>query len=326
MTISKGLPLVDGCWLIDNSSYERITTCQRSAEYYILNKRELNTDRIALRFGQAVHKILEQRERLRLQGLQSSERVEALITYAEKLFAEFEVSEDDYRNFNTAVNLIREYETTYSQEDYQLLIKDGKPLLECPFAIPLGEIKLHGPIPVRLPNGSVETQSLDHIKVIWTGRIDAIVESRGQIFVLDHKTTSMMGPTYLKTFSLASQMFGYVWAVQTLLDQPIQGLWLNVLGVRKPTKTGKAFEFLRNRYTYSPQAILEWRLDVIHILRNFLESLQLKYFPKNTHHCVNKYGVCEFWDVCTLPYKERSTLLFTNAYKEVTWSPLTIES
>jgi hypothetical protein len=42
-----------------------------------------------------------------------------------------------------------------------------------------------------------------------------------------------------------------------------------------------------------------------------------------THHCFDKYGQCPYYDVCTLEdIKVRHRLLMSEAYQDVTWSPL----
>ena len=54
-------PLINehGVMRIDNSSLEHFTTCARSAEYYLLNNRQLNRSKSALNFGSAIHECLE---------------------------------------------------------------------------------------------------------------------------------------------------------------------------------------------------------------------------------------------------------------------------
>ena len=54
------LPLTYGCFFVDNSTMELITTCPRAAEYHVIAKRELAAERAAFRFGTHIHHALAQ--------------------------------------------------------------------------------------------------------------------------------------------------------------------------------------------------------------------------------------------------------------------------
>jgi hypothetical protein len=41
-----------------------------------------------------------------------------------------------------------------------------------------------------------------------------------------------------------------------------------------------------------------------------------------TSHCVNKYGICQYHDVCTLKPENRLKMLATSQYYDNVWNPL----
>jgi hypothetical protein len=328
------LPLIDDALFIDNSSLERFTTCPRSAEYYICNKRESSEDRVALGFGKRIHTILETRYKFhpnvvppRLSADVGGAEVGTgarMFAAAQAAFADFlPPTEEEYRNFSTATDLITAYNNHYPIEAFEVLqLPSGLPAIEVPFAVPLGEITVNSPMWVRSPKGEVAEKQVGTIKIIWTGKIDLIYRREGRIYIMDHKTTSMMGPNYFKEFDLSSQVYGYLWAAAKLLNQPIAGFIVNALAVRKQTKTGKRFEFERYPIPGDDFLVAEWIEDTLHIISDFIEMAKRAYFPKHTKWCVGKYGLCPYIQVCQLPEHSKETILMSGNFKTVEWDPL----
>jgi len=219
--------------------------------------------------------------------------------------------EDDFRTYSCAVELIRRYEEQYPFEQFEVVKgRDGSPMIELPFAIPLGEIESEGKV----------------IKLVWTGRIDLVYISSngGGLYIMDHKTTSIMGPSWEASFTIASQIYGYAWAVEQLCGQPVSGVVINGLGIRKPTKTGKAFEFSRPFIPVIRSLLDEWKVDTLHIVSDFIENARRGYAPKHTAWCNGKFGECPFRKVCTLDGNDqREVMLNSGEFQTNTWSPLT---
>ncbi len=307
------LPLIDGdTLLLDNSSLEHFTTCPRQAYYSLIRKLRPSGERSALRFGQIVHKILEARYRtITPLHAQTSDVTNVMLATAEREFANWSPPEDDFRTYSCAVELIRRYEEQYPFEQFEVVKgRDGAPMIEVPFAIPLGEIESDGKT----------------IKLVWTGRIDLVYISSngGGLYIMDHKTTSIMGPSWEASFTIASQIYGYAWAVEQLCGQQVSGVVINGLGIRKPTKTGKAFEFSRPFIPVVRSLLDEWKVDTIHIVSDFIENARRGYAPKHTAWCNGKFGECPFRKVCTLDGNDqREVMLNSGEFQTNTWSPLT---
>lgn len=300
------LPLIDDALFIDNSSLERFTTCPRSAQYYIEKKREGIEEREGLGFGKRIHQILEARYMLHPNVL-DPETGNAMRSTAERVFADWVPGDGSFRTLSTAMGFIDAYNATYPVEAFHTLdLPNGRKGVEVPFAIPLCSLDVEG----------------HPIKVIWTGRIDLIYKREERVYIMDHKTTSMMGPTYFKEFELSSQVFGYVWAVQKLLGVTIDGFCVNALAFRKPTKTGKALELLRHIVPIDQSLVAEWEHDTQTIIGDLVNNAVRNDWPKHTKWCVGKYGVCEYAAICGLPTNQRDVLLQSNMFRDVTWSPL----
>ncbi len=132
----------------------------------------------------------------------------------------------------------------------------------------------------------------------------------------------MMGPSYFREFDLSSQIKGYGWAVRETLGQTLEGFIVNALGIRRPTKTGKAFEFQRYTVRFTDVDLNEWKEDTLHVISTFLAHCAEGYLPRHTKWCVAKYGECQYYNVCVLPSEHRATMLASGDYKDVTWNPL----
>lgn len=320
------LPLVDGnTLLIDNSSLEVQTTCPRAAQYHVCLKRKTSKEKSALEFGRIIHKALDIRYRQTAPMLPQTPEIEArMLQSLSADFASWSPPEDDFRNHSFAVELINRYGATYPFESFTILtLPDGKPFVEVPFALPLGEIDINDTLLVKdVATGDTRPMHVGTLKVVWTGKIDLAYESQGGLYIMDHKTTSMMGPTFFQDFELAHQMHGYVWAAEAIFGRPFTGYAINALATRRPTKTGKALEFERKVYTISRPHLAEWQTDCIHIINDFVEMVRRGYMPKHTKWCMGKYGACQFHTVCTLPPEHRELMLGSGEFMDVTWSPL----
>jgi hypothetical protein len=217
------------------------------------------------------------------------------------------------------VQTIRGYNKQWpiDSEPFTLLLDDGKPIVERPFKLLLGHADMCGS-KVRTHEGEI---TLDTIHIYWTGRLDALVHY-GVPLVMDAKTTAMLGQNFYDDFWLSSQMLGYVWAARNL-GYPVEGLFLDVLAGRKPSKTGTMFEFQRQRYHYKQEHLDEWETDTFTLVTDFLEHLRRGYFPKSPKWCFGKYGRCQYWDICTQVPANRETMLQSDLFRNVTFSPLT---
>lgn len=296
--------LVDGAFVIDNSNFEYITTCPRAAYYQILRKRKGSGNSAALNFGGAIHAGLEVRYKSDegtslVLPTTYSKQCEALMSYVEK----HPIGDDEFRTPTFGAEVLHSYNQHYISEPFQVLEDSlGNKMVELSFAVPIGEI-----------NG---------IPCIWAGKVDIGIQWENRFWVLDHKTTSILGGTYFNQFYNSNQMIGYCWALQHLLNQSIAGALVNVLAIRRPTKTGKSIEFVRQRFEYPQSRIEEWQDNTLAIIEDFFHMCEKNYWPMHTQWCIGKFGQCAYFDVCTVPTLQREMMLQSGLYEDITWSPL----
>jgi hypothetical protein len=238
------------------------------------------------------------------------------------------------------------YSRQYPVEEFDVLTVDGKRLVELPFAVPLGTVTLPEPLTcnsLELPDnvdvaqwlatppkdrvrGAIVARTLTEIPIMWTGLIDMVVKWRNAYWLLDHKTTSMMGPTYYEQFKLASQFNGYAYALQRALNLTVDGVIVNVLAIRKPTVkgTGKGTTFEKQGLPIRRDQIDEWQVNTLGLLGQFLTTLATGREPlMHNQACRTKWQRnCDYLGVCSMEKESRQTYLDTGDYRPVTWSPL----
>lgn len=343
---------------VDWSSIESLLGCNRSAQYKLIHSRQ-GGSRSALTFGAAIHAGLEVWYRnkdkigqsIPIPAEQETYEVltrEALLTRCysaiESTFTESPPSLfPDYRTSDYAVQSFHSYINHYKDEVLTPYVHEGKPLVEFSFAYPLGKTEL--PTSVfkswgygTLTNDSEIEASLPEsdaavpVRIEWTGIIDMLAEVNGSLYVVDHKTTSIISQDFFDGFEIAMQPTGYFSAMKAAFpDLPIKGFLANVLACRKPvaavTKSGKPttskpFEAFRRQYHYSDWHIQEFKQDALALVEELFANVTNQFFPKKTQWCVGKYGKCPYFDVCSLPPESRLSMLQSDNYINNTWKPV----
>ena len=307
---------------IDNSTLERFETCPRSLEYYLIRRRQ-KPSRAALLYGSAIHCGLEVLYKAKKWDEETIELAKSAIR-AE--FAGSFISTEEWRTPELACDTIDKYVAHPQYKNDLQFYKFDSEKVETAFSLPLGVIELNSDLPLSYEQllGEVGNDELVHIKdmvVKWTGRIDLVAESPSGIQIWDHKTTSLTGSTYFDQFRMSQQTKGYNWAYHKLYGEYPAQTVINVLAGRKPTKTGRALEFFREPFNYTPAQIEEWENNVSAFIADLMAHMQRGFFPMATQWCVGKYGRCPYMDVCELDLNQRENMLQSNFYENVTWNP-----
>jgi hypothetical protein len=274
---------LDGVMYIDNSRMEKFV-CPREGQYSVVERLKPKGRRPALESGGSVHEALDELYR-------HDKPFGDIANALAKNFVEPEF--DEWRTADLYIDALQKYMEKWKGNDFQIF----ESMVEIPFARPLGTIEIQNPF-------TYEDETFvagQIVPVIYIGKIDLIVRDEEGLWIVDHKTASMTGAQFWDHFDLGSQTIGYTWAAQqTLPDKKILGSILNAFVVRRPTKTGKTFEFDRKKYRYRSEHVAEWQVDTLQLCAEILFYLGQGYFPKRTQCCIKyrPYGKCEYHDVC----------------------------
>ena len=270
-----------------------------------------------LLFGGAVHEGLA----ARLAGASDREAIDIALATATKSGLDDHL--DEKRNRRTLADLLGSYfiHCDCTGDWIRPVLIDGVAVVEKGFEFELSKLELTGL--KYLPNGFYSLN--------WKGKLDVFERYQGDLWILDHKTTSIMGEKFIDDKLRSSQMLGYAWAgsfFASAFGETIQGVRINALATRS-----KGFEFKQFPIPYTPQAVLDWRDETIVALTQFLRWLdgilascgETPYieFTPNRDACVTKYGRCAYFDACnSLPVMLERILFDDAQYIANVWDPL----
>lgn len=204
-------------------------------------------------------------------------------------------------------------------------------MVELPFALPLFTYKTS-------ENSHVDPELDIEIPVIYSGRIDLPTIHSDQLWVMDHKTTSMLGAQFFDKMRMSAQQKGYAWAFQELTGKSVAGYVINAIRTKEPPlyitdpnapKRGKATSpeawwnesLARERYYLKPDELTEWKHNAIALMEEFFYHYAKGYMPMKTAWC-SSYGRCPYFDVCSTTASDRGVMLSSGLFTKNLWDPL----
>jgi len=192
---------------------------------------------------------------------------------------------EEIRNYGTFKEMFRNYimQRKAHIQSIELLA------IERPFAVPLG--------------------NLSH--VCYIGRWDKVFRQRNDVFIVDHKTTSLYakaGPfrsMFTESFSPNSQIDGYLFS-GGLVYSDLKGVWIDAALVHKTVHDGfRVIPILRN-FSMLDSWLWETQTTVLDILREYDRLFDttssapfLPAFRKNAPSACYTYNrACQYKDLC----------------------------
>lgn len=309
------LPLVDDAIILDNSTIE-LLKCPRLLELKWLRARVPVADKAGANFGSTIHRGLEVRYHKAGTGrVDSSARIDINQAMSEWQ-QEHPQPEGDFRDFEHSVKMMNAYLEQYPTESFKILNNnEGKPIIENSFLLPFGA-DIHG-----------------H-PLYYSGKIDLGIQDQNGLWSFDHKTAFQFGAGFDQQMNMDGGQRGYCWALGQVMATKPQGYIIDAIRVRRPTKKkGQAEEyggascidatdFSRKPVWVTQDDLDEWREDVITLVTNIFDYHAKGYFPRHRWNCVNKYGACEMFEVCSCPRSQRDSILASGMFEDNTWTPL----
>ena len=345
----NNLPLLDGCFLFDNSSLEQFQNCPH--EYYIshIRRRILNADRAGMNFGSCCH--LGEKLRYELYGNNPCGDITPIHAAFAEHFDKHPEPVGDYRNLGMAQEWLRAYNEVYGREPFEIIkLKDGRPFVEMSFMTPFGVISFNGDDKIPIINKAsaffnqpindiafwIEFQKKQgNIPIFFTGRIDLGISDQSGKWVMDAKHVFMFGKNFTAEMQASNQMRGYCWQFQKFYGELPKGYIINATRVRPPVKgaefdssllfrtSGKDPDFLRIPQHISQTDLDEWEQNTLHLLEELFFNYNRGVFGKHKKSCVGKYGPCQFYELCnSVEPGTREAYLMSNSFCDNNWSPL----
>lgn len=306
----------NGALLFDNSTLENLK-CPKLLEFKWLRRRELVANKAGRNFGSGMHAGWAVRYERCGANAPKTEDIMAINDAMAEWFAKSPPPEGDFRNFDHACRMMNAYIQNYPVEPFRIVNnpRTGKPLVEASFCLPFDfEIQGH--------------------PVYYTGKIDTGIEDNTGIWSFDHKTAFQFGDTFNAQMNMDGGQMGYFWALWKTLGVRPAGYVIDAVRVRKPTKRNEytekggapvdATDFMRIPVAVPfDDAVEAWREDVKQLIRDIVNYHNIGHFPRHRWNCVNKFGKCDFYEVCSCPLAQQDAILYESTlFEKSTWSPL----
>lgn len=321
---------------VDNTILEKFAVCPIG--YKLRHEQGWTKKNIAapLVFGSALHLGLAEWYRTDRLDLNTDERLRRCYDHIETGWPVEEsgqfVTSDDYRSLDKCFNTMRAYAREYPRESWSVVQGPGGPMVEIPFCLPLGAwldcqnvarpIEQAGPGRFTeecfgKPNkeGNCDRCGEPCEPIEYGGLIDAVIEHSDSLYVMDHKSTSQLGPTFFAQFRPNAQMTGYHWGAEQLSGRTLAGIYINVIGIfaKGPTR------FERQPTSRHHAEVEEWRLSTIAKCNAIARAKRTGVFPLHEQNCVGKYGPCEFLGVHSFPTEDDRLRVLEQEYTIRPW-------
>jgi hypothetical protein len=168
--------------------------------------------------------------------------------------------------------------------------------------------------------GFVEPLSIDHPvtnhPILYAGRMDAILNYAGDVFVFDEKTTSSLGSTWGRKWDLRSQFTGYCWGCR---KAGIHAAGVVVRGVSILKTKYETQEAICYRADWE---VDRWYKELLEWIADAITWWKEKRFRYNLDDSCTSYGGCGFSSVCK---SENETPWLETYFERRHWDPVTRE-
>ena len=268
----------------DYTMMSTFQTCQR--KYYFRMVRNLvgKKTQTAPEFGKCIHSALD--------VWFSTRDINTTVRVFKESFVEN--PDDTKRTLVMGEWILRNYAEKYAAEPFKVIATEQTFELD-------------------LPNGNKHT-----------GRIDKIIDWDGAIYVMDHKTTSQLGPQFFNKFKPNLQMSGYVWAARRLGFTNCSGILVDGIlvasGLLEASRRARLTPLARDISTRSEEELKEWEHTVLEIHDDIGECEGSGVWTPNFDACCD-YGECPYRRICVEDGEVREKVIGMDFIKEE-WNPL----
>lgn len=162
------------------------------------------------------------------------------------------------------------------------------------------------------------------VTVLWEFRRDLVgVAPCGERYIVDWKTASRNEDAHYLAMKNSGQFLGYIWSWNYQHpEDPADGVLPVRIILRKPSRTGVAFEFPKDPpIIFEPERVEEWRRHTLAKIAGLLsrdpsDPDQWPLACAELGLCRHTYGVCDYLPVCIQPPAKRMTMLQSDAYED----------
>lgn len=291
---------------IDNSMRKDLVKCQKSAHYrYELGLQSKQAKRVDLVAGKAFAAGIEAARKAYFgEGHYAPAQVGVNALFVS--YGSFVPPKESNKTAERMAGALLAYLEKYPLESEKLV----------PFRLPNGKLALefYFEHPIGIPHPD------DGKELHYCGNFDMLaIDENADLWVVDEKTTSSMGDKWANQWPLDSQLTGYVWGAQRLLDQlglphKVKGAIVNGIAIKKYDYDCGRFSVYRE-----PWEVERWYEQMTKDVRKWIAAYRFDDHDLNLDHsCAYYLNPCEFAPLCLSKNPER---LYEGMYVVEFWNP-----
>ncbi len=313
----------------DSTSLGLLKQCPRLYQYTMIDGWTGRDENIHLYFGQEYHQALQEYDIARNNDHTHDDALRVTIRDLMTRIKEWNPDPlhkaAKYKNRHTLIRAVIWYLEHYRDDKAKtFILDDGTPAVELSFRFELD----FG------PNASQEDEAIvrareqgnfgevSHIgqPYLLSGHLDRVVEFQGDLYDMDHKTTTTTpSDYYFNQFEPNNQMTLYTFAGRVILKSPIKGVIINACQLMVG-----ACRFVRGFTQRTEKQLEEWLGDLKYYFALAEQYAINNYWPMNDTAC-DKFGGCKFRGICSRDPRVREQFLkasFVKQKPEDRWNPL----
>lgn len=266
--------------VLSNSLRSDFLTCPRKFELSHIHHWKPKHTSIHLHAGGAFAKGMEvTRKAFYQQGLSSERAIELGWRAVVEAYAEYTAETNDIKTAERMASALLYYFTAFSLDtDFltPLRYENGPPSVEFSFVLPLDIAHPETGDPILLG-----------------GRFDMLAQhTNGDLYVVDEKTTSQLGSSWVDSWKLDSQFTEYCWAARQY-GHHVSGAVIRGISI---LKNGHAHA---QSIQMRPQWMIErWYAQLLRDIRRMVDAWESGMYDFNLSHGCKLYGGCQFRLIC----------------------------
>lgn len=286
--------------VVDSTLIAAFRSCPAKAKLQYFDHWKPKSESVHLIAGAAYARGLEVARRSyyfqRDQDLALSQGVRALL----EAYGDFQCPEDSAKSPERMAGALEYYFSQYGwdTDDAQPHVIAGAPCIEFSFAEPLSILHPRTGNPL-----------------IYSGRADMIVRYADGLWVLDDKTTSALGASWVNQWNLRSQFTAYTWAARRV-NIPTTGVLVRGIAILK-----RGYNHAQAMTMRAAWEVERWERQLERDLLRMIQSWEAGEWDYNLDHACTEYGGCIFsQNVCKSPTPESWLPMY---FERRRWDPLT---
>lgn len=292
--------------VFDSSMLHDLKSCQRLFQLASMDHWKSKTSNVHLHAGGAFAKGVEvTRRAFYEQQLDSEVAIERGVQALLEAYGDFDCPQDSAKSATRMAGALVFYWDNYPlthEAAFPVLLPGGKRGIEFSF--------IH-PLPIDHP----ETGN----PILYSGRMDGILNYAGGIYVTDEKTTTQLGASWPKQWDLRAQFTGYCWGARQS-GIPVAGALIRGVSILKTKYETMESVVPRPEWQIDRwyTELLEWITDAKGWWERGKKQKGFQWRHNLDSHCA-AYGGCGFRNIC-LSQQPQSWL--ETAFERRYWDPV----